>query len=44
MKIYNIYVSTNWYLIQEINIFWCRKNSQHSMLALPVFNDISMLN
>ena len=29
IKIANIYVSTTGYLLQQINMSWCRKNSQH---------------
>ena len=40
IEISNIYVRNTGYLLQDININWFRKNSQHSMLASPVFNDI----
>ena len=40
MKNSNIYVSINGYLLQEIIIHWCRKNSQHSMVSLTIFNNI----
>ena len=32
MKISDIYVSTTGYLLQEINIYWYKKNIQHYML------------
>ena len=41
MKISDIYVSITGYITQDINIDWCRENSQNYMLALPVLNDIS---
>ena len=37
-------VSANGSLIQRIYIYWCRKNSQHYMLANPDFKNISMEN
>ena len=40
MKTYDIFDSITGYLLQEINIRWCRASRQHFMLALPVFNDI----
>ena len=42
MKIDDIYVRKTECLLQEININWCRKSNQHSMLAYPVFNRISI--
>ena len=42
IKISNIYVSNTEYLIQQINMFWCRKNRQHYMLAHPDSNNISI--
>ena len=41
-KISDIYVSTTGYLLQKVNIFCCRINSQHSMLAHNDLNNISI--
>ena len=41
MKIANIYIRISGYLIQGINIHLLRTNSQHFILAAPVFHDIS---
>ena len=42
IKISDIYVNTTGFLLQLINFRRCRKNSQHSMLANPDFNNISI--
>ena len=44
IKIDDIYVSTNGFLLQQINMCWCRENSQHSMLDHTNFNNISIDN
>ena len=44
IKIYEICVSITKYLLQQINIRWRNKNIQHSMLARPDFNDVSIKN
>ena len=35
-------VITNGYLLQMISLCWCRGNIQHSMLANPDYNNISL--
>ena len=35
MKISDIYVSIDGYLLDDVNIDWFRENSQHYMLAHP---------
>ena len=40
MEISDTYVRITGYLIQEINIHWCRIYSPHYMLDLPVLNAI----
>ena len=42
MKIAEIYIIINEYLLQEIHINWWRENSQHSMLDIRVFIVISI--
>ena len=42
IKISGIYVGTTGYILQMINISWCRGNSQHSMSDNTYFNHISM--
>ena len=42
MKIVYIYVRIIGYLLQMINIHWCRKVSAYSMLAQIDLNDISI--
>ena len=42
MKISNIYVSITGYLLKVIDTNWCRKNSQHYMLAYTDFNHNSI--
>ena len=44
IEISDIYVSTNWYLLQQISMNRNMKNSQHSMLAHPDFNNILIDN
>ena len=44
IKIADIYVGTNESLLQQINIIWCRENSQHSISNLPNFNNTSIDN
>ena len=44
LKIDDIYVSTTWYLFQQINIQMRRNNTQHSMLALFNINNIAIDN
>ena len=44
IKISNIYVSTTGSLLLMINMFWCRKKIQHSMLANTYYNKISIEN
>ena len=44
IKISDIYVSTNWYILYKLNICWCRENSEHSMSANTDFNNISVEN
>ena len=41
INVSDISVVTTSYLLQQINIHWCRGNSQHYMLGDTDFNDIS---
>ena len=41
MKISDTYFRITGYNFQDIDIHWC-KNSQHSMLSLPDFNNINI--
>ena len=44
IKVAEIYVITSGSLLHQINISWCRGNSQHSMLAHPDSNKFSIDN